>query len=419
MYRAGLVFACLFATAGWATAASPNPEDLAIPPAVQEKAKELVQQLGSEEFAERENAQQELAEMGRLARPALLEGVNTDPDPEVRLRCAQLLPNATALDIKARLDTFLADTEGKYEHDLPGWKEFRAAVRGEWIMLGYTFAGDRSLDKPARQVFADLMSTPENRRLVVAIDGPESEFYQLVADRRVELYNRKYGRIVGITRRDPSLEDVTTLLFAESLLPTLIPRTTSISTLVTTSGFITAARATDEKAKAYRAIASAWFDSRNDPRDLYYGMTIATNLNLPEQTCRIAVRLLTAPGASASYRGRAAVNLINLGNETHLPALDKAMTDDGVIYTVRISTVKNGKAEVQTFGVQIRDVALAVSIVLTKQKLEDYGFVDRYANNSSYTNRPYAYTRYYFPDDAARKAAFAKWCKRRKANPDE
>ena len=56
----------------------------------------LVRQLGSEEYDEREDAQKQLAARGRSARAALLEGVNTNPDPEIRSRCAQLLPAASA-----------------------------------------------------------------------------------------------------------------------------------------------------------------------------------------------------------------------------------------------------------------------------------------------------------------------------------
>ena len=47
------------------------------------KARALVRKLGSEIFHEREDAQEELADLKRLARPALVEAVSSDPDPEV------------------------------------------------------------------------------------------------------------------------------------------------------------------------------------------------------------------------------------------------------------------------------------------------------------------------------------------------
>ena len=94
--------------AGPVLAGSPDPKSLEIPAEELSRARELVQQLGSEQYAEREEAEQELAKMGRLARPALLEAANTDANQEIRSRASGLLPRATSLDFKARLDVFLA-----------------------------------------------------------------------------------------------------------------------------------------------------------------------------------------------------------------------------------------------------------------------------------------------------------------------
>lgn len=86
MHRSALALALILA-AGSSRAASPDPADLEVPPELQVKSRALVRRLGSEEFAEREEAQKQLAALGRLARPALLDGANASPDPEVRFRC--------------------------------------------------------------------------------------------------------------------------------------------------------------------------------------------------------------------------------------------------------------------------------------------------------------------------------------------
>ena len=126
-FRAVLV-ACAAAVAAPAFGASPDPKDLGVSPVDLSKARELVRRLGSEVYREREEVQADLAKMGRLARQAVAEGAATDADPEVRLRCARLLPKANSDDLKARIDTFLADADGKYEHSLPGWNQFRKTV---------------------------------------------------------------------------------------------------------------------------------------------------------------------------------------------------------------------------------------------------------------------------------------------------
>ncbi|MCS6864082.1 MAG: hypothetical protein RMJ56_09865 [Gemmataceae bacterium] len=404
-------------TATWAADVSPNPADLAVPSEVNARAQRLVEQLGSEIFAEREAAERELTRLGRFARPALLHGASHSPDPEVRHRCTLLLPQAQALELQARLDTFLADTNGDYEHDLPGWKPFLALVRNDWTLFGHTLRGDRSLDRAAKAVFTELIAHSDNRRLIFAAAQRDFDFRNRVLERRVELYNRKYGRIPGVERRDPTLSEITVLLFAEALVPNVYPaRNTSISSLLTSSGLIAAANRDTDEGRVYRAIATAWLVSRRDPRDMYYAMTIASSLNQPDELCTIAVKLLTSPGISATYRGRAASNLISYGSEKHLPLLDKTLTDTTVVATLRLHTLTaDGQTTLQTYEIQARDMALAVAIQLTGQKLSDYGYTDRYGSNSE-SDRTYAYTRFYFSSPERREAAFQKWQAQRTTN---
>jgi hypothetical protein len=426
MFRSLLALPLLLATTGLTVAASvsPDPKTLVIPKQELSKARELVQQLGSEQFNEREEAERELAKMGRAARAALLEGVNNDPSQEVRSRCESLLPKATSLEMKARLEVFLADSEGKYEHDLPGWNQFRAKTRSEWTMLGHTWA-NRSLDKASRAVFADLLSTPINRQIVMAAGGSDSELGMIVAGRRQELYNQKYGRtmLVGggfvttnaAARREPTTEDIAALLFAESLAPAkVVPRAVSISVLITSSGFMNANRTTDEKGKVYQAILIAWLESRQDPMDMYYAMNIASQAGLSEHALRLAIRLFEGKGVVQSYRGMAAAMIARLGNRNHIPLLENALADTAVLTTLRRSIVKDGKQELVTFDIQMRDVALCVSILLAGENPKDYGFSDLYEANGN--GIAYSYTRYYFPDDKEkREAAFAKWKAAREA----
>ena len=198
MIRLLMVSLLLTGLASSAFATSPDPKSLVIPSEELSASGELVQQLGSELFAEREKAELALAKMGRFARPALVEAANTDSNQEIRTRCTSLLPKATALEMRARLDVFLADTDGKFEHDLPGWNQFRSTVRNEWEMFGYTIFSDRKLDAAARRVFAELIATTVNRQIVMAAGDSPQELGALVAARRQELYYQKYPRAIII-----------------------------------------------------------------------------------------------------------------------------------------------------------------------------------------------------------------------------
>jgi hypothetical protein len=405
-------------------AAPPDPKSLAVPPEELSKSRDLVQKLGSEQFEEREEAEQTLAKMGRLARVALLEGINANPDPEVRTRCEALLPKANSLEMKARLEVFLADTESKYEHDLPGWNQFRTTVCNDWTLFGFTISTDRSLMKSARAVFVDLISTPTNKNVVMAAGASQAELTSVVIGRRQELYNQRVmrggpGGFVNdpVVRRDPTAEDVAALLFAESLAtqsPARVPRTVSISVLLNSSGFYSQVRESDDKGKVYKSIVTAWLESRINPMDLYQGMTIAPSLGLTNHSVKIAVRLLTSPGAPVAYRGNAAMNLAQNAGKEHIPLLEAAFEDTSVLTVARPPNVRiNTDNEAVNNEIQVRDVALAISIQLAGEKLEDYGFIDQNKTINSGTGIAvnagrYSYTRYYIPPEK-RAVAMEKW----------
>ncbi|HSQ55518.1 MAG TPA: hypothetical protein VLM40_07215 [Gemmata sp.] len=411
------VFLLLAAAATGGTAStSPDPTSLVVPSEELSKARDLVQRLGSEEFHDREQAERDLERMGRAAREALLEGASNDPSPEVRSRCGALLPRATALELKARLEVFLADVEGKYDHDLAGWNQFRKILQDEWSLFGFTLWSDGSLDRTGRKVFAGLLTTSVNRQIVLATSGPETELAEIVANRRQELYNQKYGRVIvggrvmarpGV-RQEPSVEDIATLLFGEVYAPAqVMPRNVSVSVLLNSSGFLNAARAGDEKGKVYQAIAGAWLDSRKDPMDMYNALSVASNLGLPEKSCNLAVRLLHAKGGQPFYRGQAAATLARLGNKSHIPLLEKLFDDASVLTLRPRQVIKDGKPMTVNTEIQVRDVALAVAITLSSQNPTDFGFDDQYKNMNN-PNIAFSYVRYSVEDDQ-RKATFEKW----------
>jgi hypothetical protein len=202
-------------------------------------------------------------------------------------------------------------------------------------------------------------------------------------------------------------------LFAESLASQVVaqvPRQVSISALITTSGFSSLVRDTtgDEKTKVYKAIATAWLESRVNPIDLSQGMSIASSLGLSNVSLRMAGRLFVTQGATVSYRGNAAMTLARLGSKEHIPLLEKAFEDTAVLTLARVNIRGNIGDEAPNHEIQIRDVALAVSIQLAGQNLEDYGFIDQFKTNGGPGAINYTYTRYYLPDDK-RTAAFEKW----------
>lgn len=392
MSRLGFSLIVAAAAAGPAAAASPDPNTLVVPPAQQARAQALVRKLASEAFWEREEAQEELSKMGRLAKAAILAGLATD-DPEVRFRCRQLLPKAAAEDLGLRVETFLADTAGKYAHDVPGWNEFRKTVPNT---------------PAARELFAEMLADEGTRAILLAVGGPPGELGQLVAARKAEFYNGRYGRGPGggninypASRREATSTDLAALLFAEAQVPSrfvpLLTRGTAGATPAQPGTIAALANAAGDRGAVNKALVVAWVKTRDDAIQLSAALTVAESLDLKEGA-EVAIRLLGTPGP-ATYRTRAASTLIRLGSKEHLPGLEKLMTDSGILVTLRARTESEPALEIQ-----VRDVALATAVQITAQKPEHYGFVEQYPG-TGYRN---TYTNLYLLSDK-RDAAFEKW----------
>ena len=392
-------------------AVSPDPKSLVVASEDALKARELVQKLGSEDYLDREQAEHDLAAMGRLARAALLDGVNLDPDPEVRARCRCLLPKASADEIKARLDSFMADTDGKYDHDLPGWQKLRSTVRGEWKMFGWTFAARSNADKAARALFIEFFEAPGGRQLLTALNGPPQELAHLVATRRTELYNARFPRVGGVATRNPSVAEVGVVLFAESHAPTPNgPRQMPISSVLQTSGIPALVRGADDRAMAMRAVLTEWFETRTDPLDMYQAMTLATTMHNDTVAERLAVRVMTAPGLQGFYKGQALATLVRVKAVDRLPMIEKSFTDTAVLTT----TIKIVNGMQVRESIEVRDAALAAALVMTGQNPDEYGFEGFPKNGGTGVN--FIYTQAKIPDDK-RKGALEKWKAWREKNP--
>jgi hypothetical protein len=411
--------------------ASPDPKDLAVPPQELSKARELVRQLGSDVYREREDAQAELAKMGRLAKQALVEGATTDPDPEIRLRSGRLLPKANADDLKARIDTFLADTEGKYEHDLPGLKAFRKH-------LGAT--------PEARALYVELLKSPYNLDLLAALDKGEVEGGRAISDRRNMLYNDMQYRPVApggkpFVPKQPSLADIAVLLFAESLVsPENIPKNSpwvwiNGSTFLQQNPSMQAINGQGQHSKIYKDIVAQWLATRSDPTELTnLSYQLNTNLRQFKETLPLLRRIVLTDGVAGYAKGQALMFLVQQRGKEEIPFLKAILKNElrvgdypGVMVVRpndpppdpnKIITLNNdmmvqqvwfqkpnGMAETHTST--LKDVALAFLLNQSGQDLRSYGF--EFPPGFVPNPQQLGYGNYAFTSDEKRTAAFVKY----------
>lgn len=417
-----VVFAAGVAGAAAPARPSPDPASLAVAPEQVAKARDLVRQLGSTAYRDRDRATRELANMGRAALAALAD--NRDhPDPEVRTRVVALLPRAEADDLRARIDAFLADADAKYSHDLPGLTRFRA------------IAGD---DPGARDLFVEVLKDRTNYDLLLALRGvpahqiaplaacagavacagperpPASELAMALAAHRQEVQLRLGHMggaaqfVAGGRQVPPDVPDVALLLLAESLLAEskggVNPFQLQLVNLLYQDSLRRAAGGAGKHGPAFRRLVLHWMDTRDGITGMQSAMSLAAYLQLgPPVVARYAARLLTAEDGQPWVRANAAAMVARNDGTAYLLAVTQLLADDSFV-------VRGGPNNPQP-DIQVRDVALAMALLLTHRDPAAYGLAA--ANDTKSVK--YVYTNYRFLDDgktkaeAKRAAALAKW----------
>ncbi len=388
--RAAALLAFLIVAVPSARTADPDPSKLAPTAEQAERAKALVAKLGDPVFRVRDDATRELRKLGRAALPALDDTLNTTTDPEVRNRCETLLPAIELADLKARLVSFLADTERKYDHKLRLWPEF-SSIAG---------------DTPAsRELFADILRDQANRDLVLSLDETKAEIEKAVLARRTLLYNSIYRTVNGV-RAAPKPADVFALLFVESRV-TISNRSYQyvIQNLLNQPNVRESL--TGDAGEACRRLLTHYLDSRTQAMEQYQAMQLAGTLNMKEiPVGRYAVRILENPQSVTMYKMYALTTSARTLGKDALPILAKGM-DDKTAQTV--TWFFNGERTIH--AIQVRDIALAMALIVSEQKLEDYGIEQR--NRPTGLGMPesakFSYMYYAFPTEKARAAAFEKF----------
>ena len=356
--------------------------------------------------------------MGRAALPALDAG-RGDPDPEVRMRVVALLPRAEADELRARIDTFLADSDAKYTHDLPGFNRFRA------------IAGD---NRDARGLFAEVVKNRANYDLLLALRGvpadrvaslaacagavacagpespPAADLALVLAARRQEVLLGGVQRFAPnvVHQTAPDLPDVALLLLAESLVPEakvgFNPFQNQLANFLPQDPLRQAVAGEGKRGPAFRRLVIHWMDTRDSLIGLQSATNLAATLQMgPRVVSKYAARQLTLNGAPPWARANAVALVAKNNGKEHLMAVTRLLTDQTYV-------VRGGPNNPQP-DIQVRDVGLAMALLLTGQDPAAYGLDAANSNESM----KYVYTTYRFvggdkaPPEAKREAALVKW----------
>jgi hypothetical protein len=347
-----------------------------------ERASALVEKLADSSFKVREGASDDLVKLGAVAVDALRKGLK-HADTEVAERCRKLLPQALDFHLQEQIDKFLAKPDGPIPDDLPGLKR--------WLKV----AGST---KESRELYAAMVK--DQRRILIEVEAhPEQaaqKFQAFIADvysrarvgtvaARGEMITRSEMVLYFFLGGDPACRKANTPTGSVQATPFL--NGTQVENLLTGGG----------SSPAFQKLFLAWLEEERYITLVRSGFRLAALANLKE-AAPIAIRVATDKTSPPTSRSYALLTASKLFTAADIKTLQPVLEDKTLITRI-------GAANGDPTTVEIRDIALAIAIQATGQKVADYGYDRMRAIGAA---PPLSYT-YYSQTEKQREAAFKKW----------
>jgi hypothetical protein len=306
--------------------------------------KRLIDQLGHKKFAEREAAARTLLALGLPAFGPLKEA-GRHADPEVRFRSAKILAELRQRDFQRRLQAFSANLETSEEYELPGWQEYRRLV------------GDT---RDTRDLFVKMQS--DDPRLMQSLEhGPRAA---------AEMLDHRSLQLLQPFGDQPTLE--ITLGGAAAFL-FLAGRAEVPPSDIGAGGVYRVC--VDEEVRSalsggpyqepLREMLSTWIGRESSANMEYQKLLLAMQFDLKAGLAP-AVQVLEQPGHPPHLRQQAMVAVAKFGDAAHIGLLERYLSDETQYPQRQLERPKG----IQT---EMRDVALAALVTLTRQNFQDYG----------------------------------------------
>ena len=339
---------------------------------------QLIKQLGDPSFTVRENATESLAELGIRAQQELKRAL-LNPDLEIRMRAHRILLKSLQSEFAAKIAAFISDVDGKQEHDLPGWKQFRKTIGS---------------DRNTRILFADMMRR-ESEILESFETGKNLE--PALFKRLAEL--RPGNGINRPTQAHPATLAALLFVASESKLATnttLFSQFYSLLNYSSTKQMIQGSRHKDILLKMISQLVL----KETSKTSHYYPIMLTLNYNMETTGLTLGRRLLKAQPASFSTTQYAAIAVARFGSQEDISLLLPHLKNVSVCHTWSNPQIQPG-----VIKTQVRDVILALLIHMTKQDHKEYGFE---LLRTTPTTLFHTYT-CGFTTEEKREAAQAKW----------
>ncbi len=341
-----------------------------------DRVAQLIEQLAHRRFAEREAAARALIALG-LPTIGPLKQAQNHPEFEIRFRARKILAEVRQRDFHRRLQAFASNQESDEEYDLPGWKAFRDLV------------GD---SRDSRDLFTK-MQTDEPRLMQAFEDGPR------ILEEVLGLRCLQLIQPLGLGEATPiSLGSAAAVLFVSCRSEGNHADITAHNVYrICIAPAIHQAMAGSAYEPALREMLSLWITRDGGVTTDYQRLMLALQFDLRAGLAP-AVQLLEQPGHAPPLRQQAMIAVAKFGDMSHAPLLERYLTDE----TQSGARQLPNQMSVQT---EMRDVALAALIVLSRQNFAEYG-MEHVTTHESIGFVPSSCG---FENPAARQAAIEKW----------
>jgi len=347
------------------------------------KARDLVKQLGDNRFKVREAAEKGLLELGSASIEALKEG-EKNPDIHIQDRCRILQPVIRELTLRKRLEDFIASTDGKVPLELP---------------LAVTFLKATGDSKDARSLYADLLNQNSPLLELIVRDKKKGgdQFLVQCQEMAVRMQNFHLGGLgnKSVTRADVALY----LLLSVEYRGDKTGRISGYGYSFMQAPILKETLAKDVPENLpLRKLFVSWMENQPQPHMVANALQIAADLKMKE-TVPLILKIAKDKTTQIHIRAQAALLLIKSGSKENLKDVEPLFEEKTLVGNVRGINNKQGQ-------VQIRDIALAISIKLNGQKMSDYDF-DVMIGNDDQVHTSYVYCA--FSTNEKREAAHKKY----------
>lgn len=332
----------------------------------------LIERLGHDEFAEREQAGERLLKVG-LPAYKQVEAAIDHKDREIRYRAARILAQIREADLNRRLEEFIQGKEDPSSFPIPGWAAFKKAVTDSVEI---------------RQIYVEMQKAePE---LFDTLENNPKELNDLIAQRVMAIQ-----QAMQFQQQQLKLGQVLAFVFVGTEAKGLQQQTANmIQSFCYQQSFRDAITA-GAKRDVCRKLLGYWIRQGEDTA-AYQGMMLAMQYELDDGLVP-AVKILEAANRQPHFSMYAAIAIAKFGKEKERAILEKLLDDKNVVNQMQVNN--------KLIKTQMSDVALACLLHMTKQDHKTYGF-DRLQPVAPYL---FNVGTLGFDDDEKRKTALTKW----------